>query len=81
MTDKIQLHDVVALVEDVAATHFLTHQPLQLRRGQVGTVVMPLQNNHFQVEFSDADGRAYAILLLNGSQLMVLREQPEAITA
>ena len=39
MAEKIQLHDVVALTEDVAATHFLTHQPLQLRRGQVGTVV------------------------------------------
>ncbi len=25
MPDKIQLHDVVALMEDVAATHFLTH--------------------------------------------------------
>jgi hypothetical protein len=42
MADKIQLHDVVALMEDAAATRFLTHQPLQLRRGQVGTVVMLL---------------------------------------
>jgi hypothetical protein len=81
MTNKIQLYDVVALMEDVAATHFLTHQPLQLRRGQVGTVVMLLDNNHFQVEFSDRDGRAYAVLPLNGSQLMTLREQPEAIPA
>jgi len=42
---------------------------------------MVLENNHFQVEFSDRDGRAYAILLLNSSQLMALREQPEAISA
>lgn len=81
MADKIQLHDVVALMEDVAATHFLTHQPLQLRRGQVGTLVMPLDDNHFQVEFSDDHGRAYAILPPSGSQLMALREQPEAIPA
>ena len=58
MPNQIQLHDVVALMEDVPATHFLTHEPLQLRRGQMGTVVMPLDNNHFQVEFSDREGRA-----------------------
>ena len=68
MKDKIQLHDVVALMEDVTPRHFLTLQPLQLRRGrgQVGTVVMLLDNDHFQVEFSDRGGRAYAILPLNG---------------
>src|SRR5437773_11598239 len=81
MTNDIHMHDVVALTEDVAATHFLTHQPLQLRRGQVGTVVTLLDKNHFQVEFSDRDGRAYAILPLNSSQLMALREQPETIPA
>jgi hypothetical protein len=81
MADKIQLHDVVALMEDVAATHFLTHRPLQLRRGQLGTVVLLLDNDYFQVEFSDRDGRAYAVLPLSGSQLMALREQPEAIPA
>ncbi len=81
MPDKIQLHDVVALVEDIPTTHFLTHQPLQLRRGQVGTVVMLLNSNRFQVEFSDSDGRAYAMLPLSGEQLMILREQPEAVSA
>jgi hypothetical protein len=81
MTDRIQLHDVVALTEDVSTTHFFTRQALHLRRGQVGTVVMLLDNDHFQVEFSDRNGRAYAILPLSGSQLMVLHEQPEAISA
>jgi hypothetical protein len=81
MPDKIQLHDVVALVEDIPTTHFLTHQPLQLRRGQVGTVVMLLNSDRFQVEFSDGDGRAYAMLPLSGEQLMILREQPEAVSA
>jgi Domain of unknown function (DUF4926) len=75
------MHDVVALTEDVPATHFTTHRPLQLRRGQVGTVVMTLDENHFQVEFSDREGRAYAMLPLSGSQLMILREQPEAMPA
>src|SRR6266446_9842750 len=44
MTSKIRLHDVVALMEDVPATHFLTHKPLQLRRGQIGTVVILLED-------------------------------------
>jgi hypothetical protein len=30
---------------------------------------------------SDREGRAYAILPLGGSQLMILREQPEAMLA
>jgi hypothetical protein len=77
MTNDIHMQDLVALTEDVAATHFITHQPLQLRRGQVGTVVMPLNENDFQVEFSDREGRAYAMLPLNSKQLMILREQPE----
>jgi hypothetical protein len=81
MPSKIRLHDVVALMEDVPATHFLTHKPLQLRRGQIGTVVMLLEDSRFQVEFSDSDGRAYAMLPLRGGQLMVLREQPEPIPA
>jgi hypothetical protein len=81
MTNDIRMHDLVALTEDVAAKHFITHQPLQLRRGQVGTIVMPLNGNHFQVEFSDREGRAYAMLPLNSKQLMILREQPEATAA
>ena len=81
MTNEIQMHDLVALTENVATTHFATHRPLQLRRGQVGTVVMMLDNDHFQLEFSAREGRAYAILALGGSQLMILREQPEAMPA
>jgi len=81
MPSKIQPHDVVALMEDVPAMHFLTHKPLQLRRGQIGTVVMLLEDSRFQVEFCDSDGRAYAMLPLRGGQLMVLREQPEPIPA
>jgi uncharacterized protein DUF4926 len=81
MPSKIRLHDLVALMEDVPATHFLTHKPLQLRRGQIGTVVMLLDDSRFQVEFLDSDGRAYAMLPLRDSQLMVLREQPEPIPA
>jgi hypothetical protein len=81
MPSEIRMHDLVALMEDTRATHFISHQPVQLRRGQIGTVVMVLGDDHFQVEFSDRDGRAYALLPLRDTQLMVLREQPEAIPA
>jgi hypothetical protein len=40
MNAEFRMHDTVALLEDVPAKHFLTGQPLMLRRGQVGTVVM-----------------------------------------
>lgn len=81
MPTGVQLHDVVALTEDIEATHLLTHQPLRLRRGQIGTAVMPLNADHFQVEFADPDGRAYAMLPVSANHLMVLREEPEALPA
>jgi hypothetical protein len=39
MESDINMHDVVALLEDVHARHFETGRRLLLRRGQVGTVV------------------------------------------
>ena len=80
MRAQVHLHDVVALTEDVESTYLLTRQPLGLRRGQIGTVVMPLADDHFQVEFADRAGRAYAMLPVSSSQLMVLHEQPEPIS-
>ena len=59
MNNEIQVHDTVALLEDVAATHFLTGEDLMLRRGQVGTIVMAYDGSAFEVEFSGRDGRAY----------------------
>jgi len=40
MNDEINMHDVVALLEDVHTQHFENGQPLLLRRGQIGTVGM-----------------------------------------
>jgi Domain of unknown function (DUF4926) len=44
----------------------------KLRCGQVGTVVGWLDPCVFEVEFTDNDGRAFASLALNESQLLVL---------
>jgi hypothetical protein len=61
--------DVVALLTDVPAQ--------RLARGQVGTVVEQLDAETFLVEFSDEEGRAYAITPCPRSELLVLHYVPE----
>jgi hypothetical protein len=68
MQTKIQLLDVVALTEDLPKH--------SLYRGQVGTVVEILAPDVFEVEFSDNEGRTYAMLALRADQLLVLHYEP-----
>ena len=81
MNDDIQLHNIVALLEDLPVKHFETGQPLLLRRGQIGTVVMTYDGLTFEVEFAGPDGRSYALLPIAASKLMVLRDIPEDAAA
>jgi hypothetical protein len=81
MNAAIQMHDVVALLDDVPATHFETGQPLRLRRGQIGTVVMTYDGSAFEVEFAGRDGRAYALLPVPSGKLIVLHESPAVAAA
>jgi hypothetical protein len=68
MSEAIELLDVVALVHDL---------PEQgLVRGQVGTVVELLSEGTFEVEFSDDQGKTYAMLPLVADQLIVLHTAP-----
>jgi len=69
MPDPLNLLDVVALLEAVP-----DHG---LRRGQVGTVVEELAPDDFEVEFSDDNSRAYALLALRSNQLIVLHYEPK----
>ncbi len=64
----IQTLDVVALLGDLP-DHGLV-------RGQVGTIVERLDDETFEIEFSDDDGRTCAMLALREEQLMVLRHRP-----
>ncbi len=66
--EKIELLDVVALTQDLPERG--------LHRGQVGTIDEQLAPDAYEVEFSDDDGRAYACLALQASQLIVLHYQP-----
>ena len=60
----MKLLDVVALLKDLPE--------LGLYRGQVGTIMEVYEPGVFEVEFSDVNGRAYAIETLNANQLMLL---------
>ena len=71
MNDMIHLLDVVALLEDIPERG--------LRRGQVGTVVEELAPGVFEVEFSDDDGRTYAMLALPTDKLIILHYEPALI--
>ena len=68
MKNDLRLLDVVALVEDISEKGLL--------RGQVGTIVEMLAKDVYEVEFSDDEGRAYAMLPLRAEQLMVLHYEP-----
>lgn len=78
---EIQMHDVVALLEEVPAQHFATGASLKLRRGQMGTVVMTYDGSAFEVEFADAEGRAFAMLPVPAEKLMLLHSAPVALPA
>jgi len=60
----VKLLDTVALLEDLPEK--------RLHRGQVGTVVEELAKDVYEVEFSDDEGRTYALLSLRESQLITL---------
>ena len=51
---------------------------MKLITGQVGTVVEVLAPGVFEVEFSDNEGRTYAIVALNKSELIALHYNPVA---
>jgi hypothetical protein len=64
----IEMHSVVALLEDLPNEGLV--------RGQVGTVVETWAPGVYEVEFSDDNGRAYAMVALKAEQLMRLHHEP-----
>ena len=62
--------EVVALLTDLPAQ--------RLARGQVGTVVEQLDDKMLLVEFSDDQGRGYAIAPCAPADLLILHYLPEA---
>jgi hypothetical protein len=68
--EKPSVLDVVALLTDLPAQ--------QLARGQVGTIIEELDDETLLVEFSDDQGRAYAVAPCPRTDLLVLHYVPEA---
>jgi Domain of unknown function (DUF4926) len=63
----------------LAAVALLTDLPAQrLARGQVGTIVEQLDDKTSLVEFSDEQGRGYAVAPCRRADLLVLHYVPEA---
>ncbi|MGL6139364.1 MAG: DUF4926 domain-containing protein [Planktothrix sp.] len=74
--------DIVALTEDIEATHFETKEIIKLSKGQVGTVVMEFDGSAFEVEFSHQDGTTYAMETIPATILMLLHyELVESVSA
>ena len=69
-SEKPDVLSVVALLADKPSDG--------LARGQVGTVVEALDETTALVEFSDEQGRAYAIVPCKFSDLMTLHYVPQA---
>ena len=65
---KIELHSVIALLEDIPGE--------SLVRGQVGCVVETWAPGVYEVEFADNRGRTYAMVAVKAEQFMVLHHEP-----
>jgi hypothetical protein len=65
---EMELLSEVAVLEDMPEKGLV--------RGQVGTVVELLSPSVAEVEFSDDQGRTYAMAALRSDQLILLHHQP-----
>ena len=78
--NTIQEYDLVALTEDLTATHKVTHQPIVLRREQMGTILMSFDNQAFLVDFTDQQGNTFAMETIDCSKLLQLIQEPELVS-
>lgn len=78
--NNIQDYDLVALTQDITAIHKTTHQPILLRCGQIGTVVMSFDQEAFLIDFSDQNGQTFAMETVDHSKLLRLISEPELVS-
>jgi Domain of unknown function (DUF4926) len=69
MANQPKLNDVIAPLADAPEA--------DLTGGQVGTVIEVLSPTHLLVEFSDDDGKAYAISNVAAKNALVLQYERE----
>lgn len=79
--NNIKEYDLVAITEDLMATHKETNQPILLRRGQMGTVLMSFDEQAFLIDFMDQQGNTFAMETVECVKLLRLITEPELVVA
>ena len=69
-------YDVVALTTEIQAIHKETSQPILIRPGKVGTILMSFDDRAYLVDFADAQGNTYAMETVPSEKLMELVYEP-----
>ncbi|MGL5836505.1 MAG: DUF4926 domain-containing protein, partial [Waterburya sp.] len=65
-----------AIDRDLTAIHKETNEPILLRKGQVGTVVMDFDGEAFFIDFADQQGTTYAMETVPAEHLIPLLYNP-----
>ncbi len=76
---QIKEYDLVVIDRNISATHKETKQPILLRKGQVGTVLIDLSGEAFLIDFADEKGTTYAMETLPAEHLIPLLYNPVAL--
>ena len=77
--NEIQEYDLIALTEDINATHKITKQPILLRRGQMGTVLMSFDGKAYLIDFTDSQGNTFAMETVESVKLLRLINELELV--
>ena len=78
---EIQEYDLVVVDQDILASDKETKQPILLRKGQVGTVLMDFDGEAYLIDFADKEGTTYAMETISKGKLIPLLYQPVTIQA
>ena len=78
---NLQEYDIVALTAEIQAIHKETQQPIVLRHGQVGTILMDFDGQAYLVDFADVRGNTYAMETVPAAKLMQLVYDPLLVNA
>ena len=71
MNQEFKLLNVIALLKDIPT--------MNLRKGQVGTIVEMHDNENLEVEFCNKKGETIALLQLNSKDVLLLRYELEVV--
>ena len=78
---KIQEYDLIVIDRDIPATHKGTNQPILLKKGQVGTVLMDFDGEAYLIDFADQEGITYAMETVPAEKLIPLLYKPVSFQA